>query len=158
MKIITKRKNGSIRVQTINNDPSSADPSFAKDCDVNEIMAKFARTGEINHLSKTSGQYIDASEFGDFQEAANTVSRANSEFNALPALIRERFNQNPSELISFLQDPSNIEEAAKLGLIPVPIPTASGTPETDASESALSKKTLPKSKTPISTPEAKPNE
>ena len=35
----------------------------------------------------------------------------------LPAKIRQRFNNNPAELIAFLQNSDNIEEAVELGLM-----------------------------------------
>ena len=49
MKVIEKRKNGSIRVYTVNNEPSMTDQQFKDDCDVNSIVNKFTKTGHLTH-------------------------------------------------------------------------------------------------------------
>ena len=57
MKVIEKRKNGSIRVYTVNNEPSMTDQQFKDDCDVNFIVNKFTKTGHLTHLAKFQGMY-----------------------------------------------------------------------------------------------------
>lgn len=116
MKIIEKRKNGTTRVATLNEHPSKTDQSQKQDCDVNYIVAKYRKTGQITHLAKRRGYYADVSTIPDLTEALSIVSTASDAFNALPSQLRKRFGNDPQEMIAFLQDPSNLEESIKLGL------------------------------------------
>jgi len=43
-------------------------------------------------------------------------------FSQMPSAIRKRFNNDPAELIKFVLDPKNREEAIKIGLIDTPEP------------------------------------
>lgn len=113
----TIRKNGSKRVQKIITGKSMTDQSFQKDCDVNEIMRRFKKTGQITHLAKRSGEYLDVSDAPDLATALNTVSEAQFAFDNLPANVRKRFGNSPVEMFNYLQDPNNYEEALKLGLV-----------------------------------------
>ena len=59
----------------------------------------------------------DFSGIGDYHTALNRVIAAQDEFEALPAQIRARFNNDPAELIEFLEDDKNRPEAETLGLV-----------------------------------------
>ena len=48
------------------------------------------------------------------------VLAADDAFMALPANVRERFNNDPAELVDFISDVANRSEAIDLGLIPLP--------------------------------------
>lgn len=116
MKIIQLRKNGTRRVFTNNKEISKTDQSFVKECDINEIIKKFNKTGQIAHLAKNQGAFADISEIPDLLEAMSTVTTAQQTFNFLPAELRKRFGNSPVEMVNFLQDTRNDEEAIKLGL------------------------------------------
>jgi phage internal scaffolding protein len=116
MKKIETRADGSIRVTTVNNQPSKTDQQFAQLCDINQIIKKYRQTGIISHLSNKTGKYADLSEFKGYQDALQKTINANNAFQSLPSPIRKKFGNDPQELISFLSDPSNNEEAIKLGL------------------------------------------
>ena len=47
----------------------------------------------------------------------NRVLAAKTEFESLPAQIRARFQNDPAQLIEFLQDENNRPEAEELGLV-----------------------------------------
>lgn len=129
-KLITKRPNGTKRVQFVNVDangevlPSRTQQQFKKDCDVNEIVAKFKRTGSVTHVRNTQmGVYADLTALPvDLQEARGIVLRAEQAFEAVPAHIRARFGHDPKNMIDFLADPANDQEAVKLGLKTTPPP------------------------------------
>lgn len=116
MKIIETRPNGTKRVYTKNDQPSKTDQSFKMDCDVNFIVNKFTKTGQITHLAKNQGQYADVSEIPDLAGALATVTHAQLTFDSLPAELRVRFGNSPVEMVNFLKDPANLEESIKLGL------------------------------------------
>lgn len=116
MKVITKRPDGSIRVSTVNNEVSMTDQSYKDDCDVNVIIDRYLKTGQISHLAKYRGQYADVSQITDLQGAMDTVKKAGEAFMSLPAQLRKKLNNDPQEFIKYMQDPKNLEESIELGL------------------------------------------
>lgn len=115
--IFTVRKNGTLRVQTDTTKwKDVTDQQFADQVDINEIVAKFQKTGQINHLNKMQGMIADVSEIPDLLESMQTVTKAQQTFAQLPAHLRDRFGNSPVQLINFLQNPENDQEAVSLGL------------------------------------------
>jgi len=90
---------------------------FKDKVNVNSIMAKYRKTGLIEHVRKNPGVYSDLTQLPDYMTAMQTVINANRTFETIPANVRLRFQNDPAQLISFLSDPSNNDEALKLGLI-----------------------------------------
>lgn len=119
--MITKRPDGSKRVYTVNDIPTKTDQSFKKDCDVNHIMKKYIKTGQVSHLAKKQGYFADVSQIPDLLTATQNIQTAQELFAELPSDVRLRFKNNPTELYNFLLDPSNKEESIKLGLREKPI-------------------------------------
>lgn len=113
---------------TINNEPSRTKQSFAEEANVNTIMARWHRTGVIEHLSKATPRYGDFATADDYQSACNKVLGAEHAFMELPAEIRARMGNNPGNLLLFLADPANLEEAQKLGLVEKSKPEAEPSP------------------------------
>lgn len=85
--------------------------------DVNQIIKRYRSGHEITHLNKKAGVYADLSQMQDYNVMLNQIMNANQAFDDLPAELRSRFNNNPAELIQFLADPKNSDEAVKLGLV-----------------------------------------
>ncbi len=96
--------------------------SFKKETDINNIMAKFVKTGIISPeaLSKRQATFADVSEIGDFQECQNQIQEAHAAFMTLAPQIRARFENNPAALLDFMKEPQNREEAIELGIISKP--------------------------------------
>jgi len=92
--------------------------SFKAECDINNIMAKYAKTGILEHARNVQGAYGDFSDVPDFQEARNRLIAAEQAFMALPAKIRKEFDNEPANLVAFIDNDDNYDEAVKLGLIP----------------------------------------
>lgn len=90
--------------------------SFKDECDINVIMGRYLRTGMIDHLAQTAPRYADV-EALDFQGAMDIVVAARDRFAQLPSELRDRFSNDPGRLLAFIQNPANIEEARKLGLL-----------------------------------------
>jgi len=97
-------------------EPSLAQQHFKDECDINNILRQFNITGLLPE-SPLSPRYGDFSGIGDYHTALNRVIAAQDEFEALPAQIRARFNNDPAELIEFLEDDKNRPEAETLGLV-----------------------------------------
>lgn len=96
-------------------DPSMTDQSQAAECDVNQILDRFMKTGVLPGVD-IARVYGDYSEPFDFHEAQNIIAHANEQFAALNAKVRHRFHNDPAEFLSFVADPENASEMVKLGL------------------------------------------
>ncbi len=94
---------------------------FKEECDINRIMDRYLRTGVLSDpLSlRGPGTYADFTEMGDYMANMNKVVEAREMFESLPAKVRERFANNPANMIEFVMDSSNKEEAIKLGLLKI---------------------------------------
>jgi phage internal scaffolding protein len=84
---------------------------------INLIMKRFEKTGQITHVNAVQALYGDFSEAKTYQESLNLVMEANDAFLALPAKIRAKFENNPELLVQFIENDANYEEAVKLGLM-----------------------------------------
>lgn len=98
--------------------------SFKDECDINRIMARFAKTGVFEHLALSAPSFGDVSDI-DFQACMDVVAEARERFAMLPSELRDRFANDPARLLAFIQDASNAPEAQKLGLLRPPEPQGS---------------------------------
>lgn len=119
---ISTRKNRykSKRVVTIiaaNEGDFPVEQQHKEKVDVNNIIKKYQQNLPITHLNRNRGVYADLSLMTDYQGMLDAVSQAQKAFNDLPANLRSRFQNDPEQLLNFLQDSKNKEEAIKLGLI-----------------------------------------
>lgn len=85
-------------------------------CDINKIIERFDRDGIISHVSKFEGKFGDLSG-ADFKEMMDQVTNAQSLFDELPVNIRNRFENSPEKLLTFMDEPGNRQEAIELGMI-----------------------------------------
>lgn len=111
------RKDGTVQVGTVNTEESKTRQEFKDECDINHIMKRYEQTGEVHHLNRKSGVYADLAHIGDFQGMMDKIVHAQTAFGELPAEVRFRFGNDPAQLIEFLQDTKNKDEAVRLGLI-----------------------------------------
>lgn len=101
--------------------PSRTQQQFKEECDVNNILRNYVNTGVLNHVSSVPPEFGDFSEVpSDYGEALALIEKSNEEFMKFPSEVRERFDNKPVNLINFLQDEKNRDEAIKLGLIKQP--------------------------------------
>lgn len=94
---------------------------FAQECDINEILKRAAKTGQlpINDKVPMYGDFVAVPK--SLSEAFSLIKQANDLFMSLPWEARERFGNDPERMVAFLNDPKNREEAVKLGLVkPIP--------------------------------------
>jgi len=143
MKKIIRHENGEVKVITINNKPSKTQQQYKESVDINNIIKKYKVTGELSHLNRKQGVYLDSANLPSYQEALNMVISANDQFAQLPSQIRKQFNNNPQEMISFLDNPQNDEEAIRLGL---------KVPAQQDAKTTTTKKQTTKTETPTSSP------
>jgi len=108
----------------VSSPPSMTKQSFLAECDINNIMKQFQKTGMLSHVSAKaqSGIYADLPDEVDFQTAMNTVMAGEDAFASLPSKLRTRFGNDPAEFLAFVSDPANAEELVELGLATKPAP------------------------------------
>lgn len=111
------KKTGRVRVRTINTEPTMTQQQFKEECDINNIVKKHANSGQITHLNPKRGAFHDFSQLTDYQQMLDTVLSAQDAFQTLPADVRIKFRNDPAQLLQFLQDDKNYDEAIKLGLL-----------------------------------------
>lgn len=96
-----------------------ADQSFEKEANINVIMARYQRTGLISNVNRKTPFWGDVSMAPqDLMEAQEIISQSMKAFTDLPARLRAMFNNSPIELMRWLEDPANGEEARRWGLLP----------------------------------------
>jgi len=86
--------------------------------DINQIMSRYEKTGVLIDPQgvERKPQYGDFTLVKDYHSMLSALRRAEQAFALLPAYIRNRFNNDPQQLIDFLDKPSNDKEAVALGL------------------------------------------
>lgn len=119
--VISKRPNGRLRVQlSFDGDEaiSKTQQQFKDSTDVNLIMKKYRSMDRaiLEHGRGASGVFGDFSSFGSYQDALDKVTRMRETFMDMPSDLRNRFGNDPEQLVKFLDDPKNDEESIKLGL------------------------------------------
>lgn len=90
--------------------------SFKAECDINQILARFLRTGVLDFTNKNEARYGDVTGL-EYQTAVFQISRAKSMFEELPAQLRARFENEPGRFIEFVNNPRNREECVEMGLM-----------------------------------------
>ena len=98
--------------------------NFAKDCDINEIMKRYEKTGLVAHVNRFQGSYGDVTGALDFHSAQNAVIAATEAFMTLPARIRQKFANDPGAFLAFVEDPANEDKMRDMGLLPPAEPLA----------------------------------
>jgi len=99
-------------------DASLAQQHYKEECDINTILEKFNISGMLPE-QPLSPRYGDFTGISDYHTAMNRVIAAQDEFEVLPAQIRARFNNDPAQLIEFLENSDNRPEAEQLGLVEI---------------------------------------
>ena len=97
-------------------DESVTQQCFKDECDINILLAKFAVTGQLPDNVRVP-QFVDFEETFDFQSSMNVIRAAEEAFNAMPAEVRDRFQNDPGRFLEFANDASNYEEALRMGLV-----------------------------------------
>lgn len=107
------------------NSVSLTEQHHKDDLDINRIVNRALRDGAMDpSLNRHFGKFMDASDSVDFLEANIRYRQGVEAFENLSSKIRTRFNNDPHQLMQFLEDPANRDEAIKLGFIEKPVPVS----------------------------------
>lgn len=108
------------RVQLKCEDATRAKQAMAAECNINNIMEKYLKTGLIDHVNEHKGQYGDLPSAMDYHDSCNAVIAAKDAFASLPSNIRNKFDNDPGKFLEFAQNPENEDQMGELGLVDKP--------------------------------------
>lgn len=111
-------------------EPTMTIQSEKDNCDINVIMNRYATCGTPLPCRTDSVQpvYADVSELGDYMENFQRCKQAEEMFNNLPSALRKELDNNPANLLPFIQDEKNKERCYEYGLLNRPIVEAPKAP------------------------------
>lgn len=128
------------RVSITFTEPTLTQQAIAEETDINVIVAKARATGQLPNRD-IKGVFQDTTQIPDYQSALNILNEADEAFASLPSNVRAKFKNNPAELLNFISNDQNYDEAVKLGLVQ---PKPQETPETPPKSNPRANKTNPK--------------
>lgn len=88
-------------------------------CDINLIMKKYAKSGDLSLLNRRVASYGEVFDDIGYVEAFNRVQAVNELFASLDARTRERFGNDPKQFLAFGANPANVSELVELGILDV---------------------------------------
>ena len=101
---------------------------FKDECQIDNIIEKYTKTGILNHVNKYEPQYGEATQH-DYKSAMDLVVSAQAMFDDLPAQVRAEFNNDPGDFLDFVSKPENVDKFEDVGLVPKRAKSAPAAPE-----------------------------
>jgi len=110
-------------------DESLAQQHFANEVNINQIIARYNKTG-VMPSGDVQPSFGDFGSMADFQSAQTLIAQAKQSFDLLPSDLRYRFNNDPAQLLHFFEKEENRLEAVRLGLVNdlSPVDVSNGSP------------------------------
>ena len=72
-----------------------------KSCDINSIVAKYQKTGLVDHINKHEAKYGDVSGY-DYKTAQDLVAEQKTIFYELPSQVRAEFDNDPANYLDLI--------------------------------------------------------
>lgn len=121
------------RVQFKTKGDSLTHQAHKRECDINQIMLKWQKTGVIEHANTYAGRYGDFTNVpNDYHEAMNAVLNAQEMFMTLPSSVRKQFDNDPGQFLDFATDPKNADKMVEMGLAHAPLEVIENPPPAPA--------------------------
>lgn len=99
-------------------DPSLTQQQYKDEVDLNVMVARMGlHDGSIPPGSMDPRLFGDFTDAVDLRDVFDRARAATEHFGELPADIRRRFRDNPAELLDWVNDPANVQEAVTLGFL-----------------------------------------
>lgn len=98
-------------------EPSRTKQSDMERCDLRYQLARFQKTGLMGNLRSDEPLYGDFSEVDDLITAQNRLVDLEEQFMSMPAALRKKFDNDPLQMLEWLQKEENFDEAVKYGLL-----------------------------------------
>ena len=87
---------------------SMTEQHHKKACDINTIMAKYNKTGLVDHVNRYEGTYGDVTG-ADFKAAQDLIANEKTKFAELPANVRAEFDNDPANYLDLVATDEGIE-------------------------------------------------
>lgn len=100
----------------VNDEESKTQQSDKDDADINIIVGRFMKSGQLPQISKNPILGGDFTSGADFRDALEYVREAKAAFEEIPAKIRRIFGNSPEAFIEYAADPENLPQMRKWGL------------------------------------------
>ena len=113
------------------------------ECDINQVLSKYLKSGVIDHVSSHHAQYGEAPGI-DFKEALDLVRRSQEMFAELPAKARKHFNNDPAAFMDAVHEEGNESLMYELGLSDFPPSAVLDQPVSDQNSTGSSAPAAPK--------------
>lgn len=97
-------------------EPSLTRQEFAEECDINTIMARYEASGVVSHVNRATPVYLDTTLYPGLQASMDAFREASLSFNALPAVVRREFDNDPEQFVAFASDEANLPKLREWGL------------------------------------------
>lgn len=104
------------RVQLDASEPVITEQHHAQEVTNQAIIAKYVKTGIVNHVAAATAEYGDFTSENEYDQALNLVLKAKENFDQLPSEVRQKFDNNPGKFFEFATDPKNQDEMVDMGL------------------------------------------
>lgn len=123
------------RVQVFFNEPSLTRQEFKDECDINNIVKNFKKELGADYLSKVQGfqggHFGDFSNVADYRTALDQINAVKGVFDALPAVVRKRFDNDPAVFLDFCGNVQNRDQLVEMGLIEPVVQAQAVEPKTE---------------------------
>ena len=98
------------RVHPVMETESMTEQHHRESVEIHHIFRKYKAQGvDLFNTEIIQSGAVDFVDFPDFQEAQNMIARGEEIFAAVPAAIRDDFDNDPGKFIEFMQDAENIQ-------------------------------------------------
>lgn len=97
--------------------------SAKAECDINNILSQYRRTGIVTHVTTARPSYEDLPDPMDYQQSMNLLLDAQAAFAGLPSKVRDHFGNDPIRLLAAIQDPAQADQLREFGIL-APLPPA----------------------------------
>lgn len=94
----------------VNCGPGLTKESEKDQCDINKIMSKYEKTGQLPDMIRSNPMYGDFSQIGDYHQCLEKVRSAEERFMMLSAKVRKNFENDPQQMLDFVNDPNTTHD------------------------------------------------
>lgn len=135
--------------------PSATQQHMRDETNINTIVNRYLKTGVLGNPNATRRPMFGDFSSVDFMHMQNAIADIGQNFASLPARVRSRFQNDPYQLIRFVENPDNKAEAIKLGILPDDSPKKPEAPKVEQTDLVEQAGDVP-SQAPDTGPQKKP--
>lgn len=111
---------------------------FRLECDPNNVVRRYATTGDLGRMNPRTGAYLDVSEVPDLLGAAEQMASALDAFQALPQELRNIVHDDPRKLLQLAEHQAAVKAYKAAHPDPVPTPNPAPAPAPAPASAAAS--------------------